>query len=301
MENQALINKVNELSANFEGYVKAGLIKNQSQLAKSIGVSPAQISSFFRGKYSGDNETLIKKIESHYKLVEGRKNLNTGGVPFVFTSNAKRVYNACGAVHKAGYFGVVVGRAGLGKTYALHNYSDEFRDVVYLEIDQTTNQIEFLKDLCNELKIDDKGLANTLKKRIVEKIKGSGRLIIIDQAEYLPIKAMDVLRSIHDQTKVGVLLVGLPLLWKKINTGDGLNDQITTRVFIKTELNELKETDVEMMVNAFIQGDEELYKKYMPYCQGNARRLTMLMEHTKRIDGKNVKDETIIGAYKMTI
>ena len=56
---------------------------------------------------------------------------------------------------------------------------------------------------------------------IVKKLKGSGRMIIIDEAEHLPYKALELLRRVHDKAGMGVLLVGLPRLIHKIMEGRG--------------------------------------------------------------------------------
>ena len=47
---------------------------------------------------------------------------------------------------------------------------------------------------------------------VVNKLNNSGRLLIIDEAENLPYRALEITRRIHDKTAVGVLLVGRNIL-----------------------------------------------------------------------------------------
>ena len=57
---------------------------------------------------------------------------------------------------------------------------------------------------------------------IIDKLKSSGRLIIVDEAEHLPYTSLELLRRIYDKAEVGILLVGMPRLMKNLK-GDKKN------------------------------------------------------------------------------
>lgn len=56
---------------------------------------------------------------------------------------------------------------------------------------------------------------------IVDKLKSSGRLIIIDEAEHLPYKSLELVRRIYDKANVGILLVGMPATIKLLTEATG--------------------------------------------------------------------------------
>ena len=81
-------------------------------------------------------------------------------------------------------------------------------------------------------------------------------MIIIDEAEHLPYKALELLRRIHDKAGVGVLLVGLPRLIHKIMEGRGEYQQLYSRIEVYTLLHKLHPSDTKRIVESVIQSSE---------------------------------------------
>jgi DNA transposition AAA+ family ATPase len=72
---------------------------------------------------------------------------------------------------------------------------------------------------------------------IIDKLKSSGRLNIIDEAEPLPYKSLELLRRIYDKAQVGILLVGMPRLIMNLKGEKRQYAQLYSRVGIATRLN----------------------------------------------------------------
>lgn len=120
-------------------------------------------------------------------------------------------------------------------------------------------------------------------KRIRARLSGSGRCLIVDDAHTLGFKALDVLRTIHDQTKVGMVLVGIRALKRHlIGTSEEL-EQLASRVSGRIfELPEFNEADLQLFLNVLVTERDraaalELFSTD-PQLEGSARRACNLLE-----------------------
>ena len=168
--------------------------------------------------------------------------------------------------------------AGLGKTESLRRYAVLNPDVIYLEVDTAYSPRELMKCLLRELGGDFKGTINDLKMVVIERLKGSGRLLIIDQAEYLSERSLDLLRSIHDQAKCGILIAGMQKLFQNLRGNTSVNEQIMTRVAAYAELKPLTSEDVQGIVTLHMPESNGIWRDFYKHCGGNARVLNNLLK-----------------------
>jgi DNA transposition AAA+ family ATPase len=120
--------------------------------------------------------------------------------------------------------GIIIGKSGYGKTYALKQYAKMPR-VAYMECDDTMS----CRDLVDALEMGlgmPKATSGTIWKR-VNRIReflniNTGYLIIVDEADKLINKytaaKMEILRGIFDQSEVGIVIAGEPKLESDIKT-----------------------------------------------------------------------------------
>ena len=107
-------------------------------------------------------------------------------------------------------------------------------------------------------------------------------MIIVAEAEYLPYKALELLRRIYDKANVGVLLVGMPKLLKNLRGEKGQYTQLYSRVGIVKELKSLTKEDGLAIVSSVIP-DTSIYPQISTYCGSNTRVLTKLLVRALRI------------------
>lgn len=303
MEKQDNFNRQN-LVDEFNEALSNDRIKSITIAAKSMGISPAVLSQYRKGEYSGNLDRIDQLVAGYLDLLKKRIEVEDEEVPFVFTWNAKKVYDIAQMVHMNRMMGVVVGRAGFGKTAALLRYTDEFPGVVYLEVDTAYSGIELMMELDRKLGGDGKGTLNDLKNRIINKFTNSGRLLIIDQAEYMSEKALDLIRTIHDKSRVGVLFTGLPRLIQNMKGAKGVLEQVYTRIGASIELKPLSEADVETIVRQHMPDINGYAPDLVQFANGNARVLTLLMRNSKRLAkaaGKPIDREVIAKANSYLI
>lgn len=276
------VTKRDWIVTNYDRLKAQGVIKSQNTAAKALGLSATALSQYFAGKYQGDVDSVERSLEKYINLLMTRQ-LSVSRTVWVDTINSNTVLSIAQRVHVHVSFGVVTGKAGVGKTEALRKYTKENPDVIYLEVDTAYSPRELMKAILRELGGDFKGSINELKIAVINRLRDSGRLIIIDQAEYLNERSLDLLRTVHDQAHVGILLAGMSRLYQNLYGTKGVNEQILTRVGAYAHLEPLPEGDVDKIVSAHFPNleDEDIRQLFYTSCKGNTRRLTLLIKNVQ--------------------
>lgn len=292
--------------ANYDRLKAQGVIRSQNQVAKAVGLSASALSQYFAGKYHGDQEAVERSLEKYLNLQMTRQ-MSVSQKVWVDTINSNTVLSIAQRVHVHVSFGVITGKAGVGKTSALLRYAKENPDVIYLEVDTAYSPRELMKAILRELGGDFKGSINELKIAVIQRLRDSGRLIIIDQAEYLNERSLDLLRTVHDQARVGILLAGMNRLYQNLYGTKGVNEQILTRVGAYANLEPLPESDCDRIVSAYFPTleDEDTRQLFYSSCKGNTRRLTLLIRNIQMnqssrvgVEGSLFIDEKTISAAR---
>lgn len=262
---------------------------SQSKIATMLGVSPAVVSQYLKGEYKGDVEAVNKKVAQMLeRQAEKAKDVKTD---FVMTKTANRILEICGLAHAMSDIYLVIGEAGLGKTMALKQYVSQNSNVIMLEIDPTFSVKVLLNELCNKLGIVVSGSKSNhhMMDLIVEKLKGSERLLIIDEAELLAYKPLEILRRIHDKAGMGMVLAGMPHLRANLRGGKGEYKQLYSRVGLALDIKKrLPSEDIALLCQNAL-GTDEFNEKLDKVSYGNARRLSKLLRGVNRLAVVNKK------------
>ncbi|WP_020403779.1 AAA family ATPase [Gracilimonas tropica] len=292
---------INEQRENLKQYIDAQNSGDDTRssinaVSRSLGVSGALLSQFMNDKYPGDNETVAKKIESFLQRQVEREDYSEILIDTLPTNNFKRVYNVARICHVEGEMGVVTGDAGLGKTRALHQYNEDNPDgVILIEVIPGTTAKTLMTKIHKEIGFAGSGTQTAMFEDAREKLQGTDRLLIIDEAEHLPTSALELTRRLHDMTGIGILLSGMPKLLQNLRGLKSDFRQLYSRIGIKAELSNLKEEDVKLLVQAAIPSSNGLYKHFFKRTQ-NGRSLSKLMKRTLQLAQKNDIPNNRIGA-----
>ncbi len=258
---------------------------SQSKIATMLGVSPAVISQYLKGVYTGDVASIDKKVrEMLERAHEKSKDIKSD---FVATTTAKNILDVCAMAHTMKDINLVIGEAGLGKTMALKQYAKTVENVVLIETDPTFSPKVLLVELCNKLGIVPTRNNHDNTTAIIEKLAGSERLLIIDEAELLNYKCLEIVRRIHDKSGVGVILAGMPRLRANLRGKRGEYKQLYSRVGFACDLHDkLPDGDVAILSQAYI-GTSEFDDVLVKASLGNARRLNKLLRGVNRLASLN--------------
>jgi len=157
--------------------------------------------------------------------------------PVAKTACMNEVYVAALYAQKYGDISLIYGEAGLGKTFSLKHFSKS-NDVIYVELrdcDKSTKGVceRILDAIGKSRRGNDRILVNT----IINYLKDHPKLIIIDEAQHLLIKAIENLRAINDATETGIVLCGNPTVYDQMHgRGQAHFAQLYSRIGIRRSI-----------------------------------------------------------------
>lgn len=266
----------------------------QAAIGKAIGYSGSVISQYLDGTYGtkevgGDLKAVETAVEQYLALALERKAEPKVKIPYVQIAAAKKVYDFSRSAHRDGEICVITGDPGLGKTKALEHYQSKYsKKVAYLLAYKGLN----VRTLVSKLHMAFFGGAgNGNKSDMIEelctKLKDANRCIIIDQAEYLNLTALETLRHIHDASECGMVLAGTHKLHENLRGRNKSLAQLWSRVRRAVRLDRLTAEDVEKIIHAAMPEANGVWKAYHQHCNGNGRLLETFIWRTKRVAGRN--------------
>lgn len=276
----------------------------QKQVAQLLGVSVATVSLYLKGEYNGNVADIDRKVDElierdKAKVVEAKYN-----TAFVPTLAARRGMEVMAFAHVEGEINVIYGSAGLGKTQMLKEYERQNSSAVLIEVDPSCTPKVLLRKIAEAVGANARGVNNELLDSIVSKLKGSERLLMIDEAELLSTRSLEFIRRIHDLTGVGVVLAGMPRLLINLKGKNNELAQLYSRVGFACDLgNALSEEDLGLLAESAL-GTSEFNAPLIKASNGNARRLSKLMRGVVRsseINQTPISKELVEQYSKMLI
>ncbi|WP_319758131.1 AAA family ATPase [uncultured Sphaerochaeta sp.] len=271
------------------GIEKSGLSMNK--VADSLGVSASQLSLVASHNYSGWQQREIELIESmvsHGLLrkedadLEPSGNTSTGNFRvdpyrFITTQNviaidtlAKDLLDPTTTLNAS--IGVVMGHAGYGKTTAIQHFcSINERAIYVLYVEGYT-----LNMLMQQIVHEFNAVPNRTFAKNMETIKTATcvyrRLIVIDEADRLPIKYLESLRGLNEVCGVPIMLVGEHTLATKMTSLPRLESRVRSKPVIFSPLSPF---DVGVFykdaVGIDLGGDEKMKTLLLKRCRGDFR------------------------------
>jgi len=163
---------------------------------------------------------------------------------------SRAMVNAFAYVGKAG-FGMVIGAEGSGKTTAAR-FFQEHRGAAYIEARPAELETPFqmLQRIGGELGVSGPTRVR-LAKAIAAKMRDTGRLLIVDQADELPLPILKVLWWLHDphpqegiHGTAAVCLLGMPVLDERVRR----NRNIARRIRYVYRVPPMPDTELAQMM-----------------------------------------------------
>lgn len=258
---------------------------NLRQLSDALKFPASTLSQWRAGKYPGDNHQINVAVE-RFLRIEAQKKF-ARDLSFVEIRNSRRIWNVLETAHADGVIGVVIGDTGTSKTMSVKEYCKD-NDVIYLEANRTYRMPnEYLRKIHVHKKVgkDGRGSLNAMYNDIVEELRGTNTLIVIDQADYLNLGAIDVFRAISDEAEIGVVFVGLPSFLRKLRGNEPEVRQVRDRVKVKIELGaySAEECNEIMKINWNDTVARVLGNEFFRHSSGSLRILSSLVYNARRI------------------
>ena len=253
---------------------------SQTQVARAIGKSTAVINQYLQGKYAGDVPAIDALARSFINREVEKEKSQKITARFVPTVTSRKGMDVIRYAHLDGDLNVIYGAAGLGKTMILREYAAQHRDALLIEADPGYTARVVLEELCGLLGISKRGNMHELSEACIAALRDSGRLLMVDEAENLPYRALETLRRIHDKSGIGLVLAGMPRLIINLKGKRGEYQQLYSRVgFALCIGDSLPQSDITDIAVSMLPGagSQEVSEALF-----NARRLFKLVRGVSR-------------------
>lgn len=280
---------------------------SQTQVARSIGKSNAVVSTYLKGNYAGDVGKVDELVQSFINR-ETERDRTVRIVPrYITTLTSRKGLEVIRMAHLDGEINVIYGDAGLGKTMILREYATQHKDALLIEADPGYTARVVLEELCSRLGLSKRGNMHELSEACIDALRDSGRLLMVDEAENLPYRALETLRRIHDKAGIGIVLAGMPRLIINLKGKRGEYKQLYSRVGLALCLGDaLPQEDIVAIASSMLAGvaAQDVSEALFRASHGNARRLFKLVRGVSRhssISGKPVSAGAVRSFAEMLI
>ena len=171
---------------------------SQSKVAELIGISGGTLSQLINRKYPADPQQLFSIIDSYFGVKEEAK-LTYSEIEYADTSISSEIYDIIRVCQVKGGLAVACGAAGIGKTKAAQQFvKDHNTNSILITVNPCITAIKsLLKVIASKIGASIEKSRDELWISIVENLS-DGMVLIFDEAQHLPPKTIEVLRSFSD-------------------------------------------------------------------------------------------------------
>lgn len=255
--------KVYNFKQDIAGVARDYMDRNNTSMeefAKRIHFSRPALTQYLSGKYASNPANIEKAIMDYLKSEgvvdsQGEKTIKASAPrpDFFPTRDAKNIIAVCQSCQEFKGLGMVVGKSGFGKTFALKQFSKGER-VCYIECNDTMGGRDLVKAM--EMKLGLPKGQGSISDRL-DNIKeffsvNTGYLLIVDEADKLISKdtqrKLEILRALFDNGTVAVLIAGEPKLESLIKL---YLPRFANRVDFYLNLKGLSDSEVEKYLEGF--------------------------------------------------
>ena len=183
---------------------------DQTETAKLIGVNVSILNQWLQDKYTGNVQKVNDLAQRFLDMREKQEQQPVIPIfKFVATYTAEKIHAVMTYAQTQGKIGVVYGMAGCGKTTAAEYYASMSPNVWHITMNPTSATANnALDEICVQLGISDVTAPAKMRRAILHKVRNTSGLLVIDEAQHLSLPALEVIRSIHDETGIGVVFMG---------------------------------------------------------------------------------------------
>lgn len=222
----------------------SGKTIKQVSRALGAGFSDSVLSQFkafaedgrttYRGDASGVARAVSSYMETHAQRAEAWR---PDG--FIMTGVAKNIIAVVQKAVALQTIAVISGDAGRGKTMAMEACHRNHAGSVYLRVRRDRRTATGLaRALAGELKVKSAATSAKMIDGVVLKLQGTGRPLFIDEAHQLKPDALELVRDIHDECGVPVILSGTYDINDSTADGDIFYGQFSSRIALRYDINE---------------------------------------------------------------
>lgn len=290
---------------------------SQNKLAEVIGVNGAYVSGYLKEgsnyKYKSKVESLAKNYIDNY-ITKSDDSASKGA--FIITKDVKSINAVINWAVKDRDMAVISGVAGSGKSRAVSEFCSRHPEAILIEATINTSAKTLFRIIASELNITSKGSIDELIRECATALARLEKIIIIDEAEHLPYRALESLRRLYDFSKTTLVLVGTNRLLLNLTNSKNGNEleQLSSRVGSKWILrglswvdelnNKVVDDDLKELCDSYGVTDKQCVKLVGELARGNFRKSVKLLNRAKSLSeaaGVELNELSIKEATKMLL
>jgi len=280
-----------------------------AKAAKMINRSSALVHGYVHRSYEGDIPAIEKDIETLLRREEDLE-LTMRSPTFCSTNASILIWEVLEYCDERCRMGAVIAESGSGKSETAKEYQRQNRATMIITANSTTRTLGATMRLLTD-HVGGRPKTNTIDdmlNKVLKRLKGSRRLLIVDDAHFIPWGGLEVIRKLYDCAGVGVVYLGQEELYTQM-TGDTnkarLFDQIYSRIAIKRDRIKISKNDVKLIINSLyprgFEKDEMEYLYRKAREKGHLRNVTYMLEmfmEMKKQQPSLIDMEALIAAEK---
>lgn len=236
----------------------------QTDVASKVGISRTAISMFIKGNYKGDNTEIALKLQKWFEQqaqIEQVSATLPASPGYVATPTSERIVATLTYAHIAQDLVIIYGGAGVGKTETIKYYAENHNNVWVIEATPTRNTGgAILRAIAFVLGVRiPKAYTDYLENALIDKLKGTDGLLIIDEAQFLNDRALENARRLSELSGIGLVLAGNENVYGQLTGKRRAADyaQLFSRIGKRVRLTNSKKEDVDVIAKEWGLGKAE--------------------------------------------
>ena len=225
-------------------------------LARECGIPHGTLSTLLTGKYQGNVQAQATRLFQFRQKVESQEARARSALRlpnYIETPTARRIQILLETAHM-GRITVAATGPGTGKTMTAREYRDSMSNVWLATMRQSTRSLTaMIAEVMRAMGLTNKsGWTQQRSGQVVEFVRDRQGLLIVDEANHLEYSAMEELRAWHDETGVGIALLGNEELLMRIKGQGSGNRHAYARLSSRIAHTHIQDMPTEGDVGAFL-------------------------------------------------
>lgn len=243
-----------------QAYAKMGeLDLSQAKASTKIGVGRAVFSQWLTDKYPGNIKKVEDKVQSWLKNTEVAKEFSSQlpNIPSYFeTPSSRKITAALSFAQMTADLTVIYGGAGVSKTTTLRQYAKNNPNVWIVEATPCSASLGgFMRSLAQLLELRVISFGNQrMGEEIRKHLTDTNGLLIVDEAQFLNERALEMVRRIAEMADIGLALAGNESVYGQL-TGNNRRSaqfaQLFSRIGKRVRLTRPTEDDIDALCDAW--------------------------------------------------
>jgi len=288
--------------------------KSQKRIATMIDRSEAYVSQYINKIFTGTLREFERDIANLLRREEDKQLMHRPEFEFCHTSASILIWEVLEYCDHKNKMGVAIAPSGSGKSVTAIEYQRQNRATILIPANITTRSLgATLRLIADKTGGKPQGTGSTLDSLIemlIKRFKGSDRLLIIDEAHFLPYEGFEALRKFNDCSGIGVAYLGQERLYDQMvgrTDKAKLFDQIFGRIVLKRDKVLVTKSDAKMITDTVWPGlgKEELKFVYRMVDKGGRlhkmKNILDLGRDIRRQNPEKTNMEALIAAEKFSM